>query len=65
MGQQGGDEAAQAAAAEALEDAALGTLAGAQTEGQIEHPHGSDNHTDSWSAEKQEDGSVKIEKEHT
>lgn len=57
-----GDEAAQAAAVEAVE--AGSSEASAQTEGQIENPHGPDNHVDSWEASRQDDGSIEVEKGH-
>jgi hypothetical protein len=65
MSQQGGNEAAQEAISEALEGSEPGTYAGAQTQGQIDNPHGDPPHTDSWSGQKQEDGSVLFNKEHT
>jgi hypothetical protein len=57
-----GDEAAQQVIADVLADATPGDQAGAQTQGQIDNPHG---HTDSWSGTKQADGSIKFNKEHT
>lgn len=65
MTEQSGDQAAQSAISDALEGSESGTYAGAQTEGQVENPHGSDSHTDSWSGQKQDDGSVLFNKEHT
>jgi len=58
-----GNEAAQQVAAEVAADQEPRTLVGAQTEGEIENPH--DGHVDSWSAEKKDDGSVEVNKEHT
>jgi hypothetical protein len=48
-----------------LANAAVGESATIQSEGQIEHPHGSDDHTDGWAGTKEADGSVTIEKLHT
>jgi hypothetical protein len=50
---------------EILRNAEPGEEATVQTEGQIEHPHGGDDHTDAWFGRKEADGSVTIEKLHT
>ena len=50
---------------EILRNAAPGEEATVQTEGQVNHPHGDDDHTDAWSGRKEEDGSVTVEKLHT
>ncbi|QNA75391.1 hypothetical protein C8250_029000 [Streptomyces sp. So13.3] len=48
-----------------LADAEPGEEATVQSAGQIENPHGDDNHTDAWAGIKEADGSVTIEKLHT
>lgn len=63
MSEPSGSEAAQQAASDAVADAAPGTQASAQTQGEIDNPHG--GHTDSWVATKQDDGSVSVDKSHT
>jgi hypothetical protein len=50
---------------EILTDADPGEEATVQSEGQVEHPHGDDDHVDAWSGRKEEDGSVTVEKLHT
>lgn len=50
---------------EILRDAEVGERASLQSEGQIDHPHGADDHTDGWAGTKEADGSVTIEKLHT
>ncbi|MEV0537066.1 hypothetical protein [Kitasatospora sp. NPDC050463] len=49
---------------EILADAEPGETATVQSEGQVEHPHGGDAHTDAWAGTKEDDGSVTIEKLH-
>jgi hypothetical protein len=50
---------------EALEDQPAGSQATAQTEGQVDHPHGENSHVDGTIGTKEEDGSVSIEKGHS
>jgi hypothetical protein len=55
-------EDAQRELEEILANAEPGEEATVQSEGQIDHPHGDDDHTDAWSGIKNEDGSVTIDK---
>ncbi len=58
------DEAKEEVLEEALEDAEPGDQATAQTEGEIDNPHGDDSHTDFTIGTKEDDGSVSFEKGH-
>jgi hypothetical protein len=58
------DEAKEDALEESLAEADPGDQATAQTEGEIDHPHGEDNHTDFTIGTKEDDGSVSFEKGH-
>jgi hypothetical protein len=49
---------------DALEDAEPGEQATAQTQGEIEHPHGDDAHTTGTIGTKEQDGSVSFETGH-
>jgi hypothetical protein len=55
---------ARAELEEILATASPGEQATVQSEGQIDHPHGEDTHTDAWLGTKEQDGSVSVEKIH-
>ena len=41
-----------------------GDDASVQSQGQADHPHGSDNHVDGWGGKVEDDGSVSVDKLH-
>lgn len=66
---QNGDEAVRSVLADVLKDSPAGEQASGQTSGQINNPHTSSSHpsehTDSWEATKEADGSVSYKKGHS
>jgi hypothetical protein len=58
------EDAKEEVLADALEDAEAGDQATAQTQGEIDHPHGDDDHTSGTIGTKEEDGSVSFDTGH-
>lgn len=48
-----------------LSNSPAGSQASVQTKGEVDNPHGSDNHTDGWAGTKNADGSVSVDKMHS